>query len=137
MVVLRKMRQKDRGNRPHPRGADQSGFAAFEPGHLLGKLDCVGMPVAGVDEARGAPLAECVHVVEISRAVDDAQIDRRNERPATRASAIQARVHRESPDAECSGRWHGSPVGIDKVSDKTAWSLPSCESTERPRPEAS
>src|SRR5437762_2265490 len=85
MVVMREMREKNRGDRPHTRGAHQPGFASFELGHLFGELSCVGMAVTGVDETRRRSITQRVDVVEIDRAINDAQVDRGNEWPTARA----------------------------------------------------
>src|SRR5262249_9944696 len=109
LVVLRKMREKNRGNCPHSRGADETRFGTFEPRHLLGELGRVGMTVAGVDESRGQSVAKRIHMIEVRRAVDDAQVDRWNERLAGRACAIRCAC---TDSRRCGGvrvTWHGLP----------------------------
>ena len=84
VVPLPEQVQERRGDRPHARGADQPGLGPLEPGELLGELGRVGMAVARVDEAAGRAVVQGVDVCRIGRAVDDAQLDRRDQRPAAR-----------------------------------------------------
>ena len=60
---------------PIPDAQIKPGFSPFQPRHLERELGRVRVSVPGVDETRGLPVAERVHVVEIGRAKDDAQVD--------------------------------------------------------------
>ena len=63
-----------------PEAQIRAGLATFELGQLFGKLGRVGMAVAGVDEAVRSTLAEGIDMVEISRAIDHAQVERWDQR---------------------------------------------------------
>src|ERR1017187_8224057 len=73
------------------------------------------MAVAGVDETLGATIAERVDMVEIGRAVNDAHVDRGNQRLAARLDSQRC------PRAQCCSVWrrgvrrHGWPVALKRV----------------------
>ena len=90
------------------------------------------MAVTGVDKSRGRPLAECVHVVEIGRTVDDTHIDRRHEWPATRAGGSGCAGTKSRLMRRIRVRWHGSPMGLD-TGDGWSHTRSSRKSVGRPR----
>ena len=59
--------------------------------------------VAGVDETLGRSVVEGIDMVEISQAVDDAQVDGRNQRLAGRSDRLGPRAQRVERRTESGG----------------------------------